>query len=112
MYYAAFNNLKGCDLSVTNNFYGSASIKKAQKKVLSDIHFGSKFVGRQDKLQELDALLRGQDRIVTIHGFGGIGKTSLALQVAKGIDFDQVYALSLAGTPGSSQVIKKLARFL
>ena len=40
------------------------------------------FVGRTAELAELRALVSGRDRLVTIAGPGGIGKSRLALQVA------------------------------
>ena len=43
--------------------------------------FATPFVGRQRELDELAALLREQ-RLVTLTGLGGIGKTRLALQLA------------------------------
>jgi predicted ATPase/DNA-binding SARP family transcriptional activator len=47
-------------------------------------------VGRGAELAELDALLRGGSRLVTLTGAGGIGKTRLALQAAH----DQASALA------------------
>jgi predicted ATPase/DNA-binding SARP family transcriptional activator len=40
------------------------------------------FVGREQELAELRALL-GQDRLVTLTGVGGVGKTRLALEAAR-----------------------------
>ncbi len=40
------------------------------------------FVGRRDEIEELTALLRGETRLLTLTGAGGIGKTRLALQAA------------------------------
>ncbi|MDQ1687510.1 MAG: hypothetical protein QOK42_485, partial [Frankiaceae bacterium] len=42
----------------------------------------SSFVGRERDLAELVALLRDGARLVTLTGFGGIGKTRLSLQAA------------------------------
>ena len=42
----------------------------------------SSFVGRESDLAELTQLLGGRARLVTLTGFGGIGKTRLSLQAA------------------------------
>jgi predicted ATPase len=42
----------------------------------------SSFVGRSREVREVTALLRGPDRLVTLTGPGGSGKTRLALEVA------------------------------
>src|SRR4051812_19444423 len=83
-----------------------------RKKVLVGIHMVGKFVGRQNDLQRLDMLLKGPNNFITIHGFGGIGKTALALQVAKRFDAGKVLAVPLVGNPQLSNVIRKFARFL
>jgi predicted ATPase/DNA-binding SARP family transcriptional activator len=56
------------------------------------------FVGREAELAELDALLRDQ-RLVTLTGLGGVGKTRLALEVASrqiGVWRDGVWLVDLA----------------
>jgi predicted ATPase/class 3 adenylate cyclase/DNA-binding CsgD family transcriptional regulator len=45
----------------------------------------SSFIGREDELAEVHALLSGGSRLVTLTGTGGAGKTRLALQVAAGL---------------------------
>lgn len=44
------------------------------KESISDIYF----VGRNDELEKIDNLFKGNTKVVFIHGFGGIGKTELA----------------------------------
>src|SRR4051812_25892780 len=70
------------------------------------------FVGRENDLERVNELLKGPSRYITIHGFGGLGKTALALQVAKHFDAGKVLAISLVGTPRLGDVIRKVARFL
>src|SRR4051812_8508447 len=70
------------------------------------------FVGRESDLERLDTLLKGPSRYITIHGFGGLGKTALALQVAERFNAGKVFALPLFGIPKLNDVIRKLARFL
>jgi predicted ATPase/DNA-binding transcriptional LysR family regulator len=56
-------------------------------------------VGREDELDELVALVRGQARLVTLTGAGGSGKTRLAIEAAARLtdDFrDGVYLVDLA----------------
>lgn len=71
-----------------------------------------KFIGRKKELEDLDKLLKGSIRYITIHGFGGIGKTALAVQAVRNFESERVLALSLFGVPTLSQVILKIARFL
>ncbi|HEY1295251.1 MAG TPA: LuxR C-terminal-related transcriptional regulator [Chloroflexota bacterium] len=60
------------------------------------------FVGRQTELRELCTLLsRGTERLVTLTGAGGVGKTRLALEVAaelqsRGLFEDGVWLIELA----------------
>jgi predicted ATPase len=63
------------------------------------------FVGRVDEVEELTDLVRS-NRLVTLTGVGGVGKTRLALQVAAGLtgEFpDGVWLVELApvGDPGA-----------
>jgi predicted ATPase/DNA-binding transcriptional LysR family regulator len=56
-------------------------------------------VGREDELDELVALVRGQARLVTLTGAGGSGKTRLAIEAAARLidDFrDGVYLVDLS----------------
>jgi len=58
------------------------------------------FVGREDEMQELASLVL-RNRLVTIMGPGGVGKTRLAIQCAAGLlnDFpDGVWLIDLAAT--------------
>src|SRR4051812_34460557 len=70
-----------------------------KKKVLAGIDMVGEFVGRKSDLERIDMLLKGPNHFITIHGFGGIGKTALALQVALRFDAGKVLALPLFGTP-------------
>jgi class 3 adenylate cyclase len=58
----------------------------------------SSFLGRHDEVTRLTALL-GEQRLVTVLGFGGMGKTRLALQVAAELatgDGDGVWLVDLS----------------
>src|SRR3954470_4060558 len=90
-------------------FTGRVSEKK---KVLAGIDMVGQFVGRDSDLEKVNELLKGSNQYITIHGFGGLGKTALALQIAKGFDDGKVLALPLVGTPRLGDVIRKIARFL
>src|SRR3954465_624526 len=83
-----------------------------KKKGLAGIDMVGDFVGRESDLERVNELLKGHSRYITIHGFGGLGKTALALQVAKRFDAGKVLALPLVGTPRLSDIIRKVARFL
>jgi len=73
-------------------------------------------VGRAMEIKAASALLSHEDRrILTLTGAGGIGKTSLALQVATELrqSFpDGVYFVSLAPVGDPAQVIPTIARAL
>lgn len=43
----------------------------------------TKFIGRQETLREIETLFKSASRLVTLTGAGGIGKTRLAIEVAK-----------------------------
>lgn len=74
------------------------------------------FVGREDELQRLQQLLTsGTTRLVTIHGIGGIGKTRLAVEVARRCrdDFaDGVYFVPLASIQSVDEAIASIAQTL
>src|SRR4051794_9105954 len=70
------------------------------------------FVGREKDLEKVNELLKGPNQYITIHGFGGLGKTALALQVAKRFDDGKDLAIPLVGKPKLNDVIRKIARFL
>ncbi len=72
---------------------------------------GSSFVGREHEVAEIGALLK-RDRIVTLWGTGGAGKTRLSLQVASEAadEFpDGVWVVELAPLAEPGQVLQALA---
>ena len=71
------------------------------------------FVGRASQLAEVRGLL-GADRLVTLTGAGGIGKTRLALQVAGQVaaEFDGVWCVELAPITDPALVAVTAARAL
>lgn len=85
----------------------------AHRRFLASVYTSETFVGRQKELENLGKLLNNDNyRYINIKGFGGIGKTSLALQAAENFSSGSALALSLVGTPTLSSVITKMARFL
>jgi non-specific serine/threonine protein kinase len=72
-------------------------------------HELSSFVGRGAQIDEVAARLRS-DRLVTLVGGGGIGKTRLALQVARGLEPDATCAWTMLGSAeDEASVVKAVA---
>jgi predicted ATPase len=71
----------------------------------------TELIGRSDDVRELSELVR-QERLVTLTGVGGVGKTRLALAVAAAIaaDFaDGCWLVELAPVAGNDEVIAAVA---
>ena len=66
------------------------------------------FVGRDRELEELPVLLRSE-RLVTLTGPGGAGKTRLALEVARRLTDVDTHFVELAPLPTSALVAETLA---
>jgi predicted ATPase/DNA-binding XRE family transcriptional regulator len=72
------------------------------------------FIGRESELQEIGSLLR-HDRLVTITGMGGVGKTRLALQAARDeleSYSDGVWFVELAALTEGSFVVRAIGSAL
>src|SRR5512137_2179784 len=73
-------------------------------------------LGREKEIASLRQLLRSPKvRLVTISGSGGVGKTSLALQVAHDLEdafVDGVFFISLAAITDSTLIIPAIAQTL
>ena len=55
-------------------------------KVLAGFNTDWKFIGCAREPEILDELLKGPSHYITIHGFGGIGKMTLALEAIQNFD--------------------------
>ena len=74
----------------------------------------SSLLGRTDEIRELVALI-GRERLVTLVGFGGVGKTRLALRVAAELavgDGDGVWFVDLSGIVDAARIPELLAATL
>ena len=71
----------------------------------------TRFVGRDDELARLAALLQSE-RWITIVGPGGMGKTRLALQVARGWEEGDAVFVALADLPQAGGVLATIAAAL
>jgi class 3 adenylate cyclase len=72
------------------------------------------FVGREDEIETLTALVR-RNRLVTLTGVGGVGKTRLALRVAAEVlpeAADGVWVCELAAADGEDAVFEIVTRAL
>lgn len=71
------------------------------------------FVGRERELRELERLLEGGARLITLTGMGGMGKTRLALRFAERLvsarRFDQVMFVPLETTVDPGAVLAQIA---
>ncbi|HEY8647186.1 MAG TPA: BTAD domain-containing putative transcriptional regulator [Gaiellaceae bacterium] len=68
-------------------------------------------VGRQNELAAVSALIGGGDRLVTLTGPGGIGKTRLAVEVARAVDEHATF-VPLASVADASLVEGAIQRAL
>jgi predicted ATPase len=74
----------------------------------------SSFIGREQELREIQQLL-GENRLITLAGTGGTGKTRLALQAATAeLDYftDGVWLIDLALLATSELVLETIAKVL
>jgi DNA-binding CsgD family transcriptional regulator len=71
----------------------------------------SSFVGRSREIRQVRHLLKG-DRLVTLVGPGGIGKTRLALAVAQQVPGVRISVIDLSTTDDSKRVLWALAEGL
>jgi tetratricopeptide (TPR) repeat protein len=74
------------------------------------------FQGRQGELQAIGAQLTGDNRpaVLTVHGFGGQGKTALAREATERFAWafpGGVWAISLENLPTRAQMVANLAGF-
>src|SRR5262245_13156419 len=73
-------------------------------------------VGREQEIEQVsDRLLSGQERLLTLTGPGGVGKTRLALQVAARIHTafaDSAYFVSLASISNPDLVLSTITQTL
>ncbi len=72
-------------------------------------------VGRARELEELDKLLRGDARLITLAGLGGSGKTRLAWEAARrqiGVKLHGVIGVSLESTASPQAVVFAIAAAL
>ena len=71
------------------------------------------FIGRRYELEKLNKLFNDKStRYITINGFGGIGKTTLAIEAIKSFKLGRVLVLSLMDCPNSFSIISKIAGLL
>src|SRR5215471_19239611 len=74
----------------------------------------SSFIGREQELHEIQQRL-GENRLITLTGTGGTGKTRLALQAATAeLDYfsDGVWLIDLAPVAASELVLETIAKML
>ena len=72
----------------------------------------TRFFGREAEQARLLELLSEPGALVTLVGFGGIGKTRLALEVARKIEFATVFWVPLADTPAEDTLWNTVVGYL
>lgn len=76
----------------------------------------SLFIGREKELDEItDLLVNPACRLITLHGPGGIGKTCLAVEIARqqvGVYRDGVFFISLSAIQSSDEIISEIVDVL
>jgi predicted ATPase len=74
------------------------------------------FIGRQEEVEQIKALIGDpSQRLITLTGPGGIGKTRLSIQVAEEVSewfMDGVHYASLATVPNQEAIISTLANLI
>lgn len=72
------------------------------------------FVGRDAELRDLESLVEGGARLITVTGLGGIGKTRLALELAWRLQrarrFDPLYLVPLETVTDPAEMLGQVAR--
>src|SRR3954468_18731974 len=98
---------------ILSNLFIESRLATNFEIVFENVHTYGKFVGRRLELIKLRDLLGNEEvQYITIRGFGGVGKTALAMQAVKHFSSGRVLVLSLVGTPSLDSVILRIATFL
>ncbi|WP_309236522.1 NB-ARC domain-containing protein [Microcoleus sp. FACHB-672] len=93
----------------------SAPVTLPQRRDLSEAPDVPVFYGRTQEMATLEQwLLQDKCRLVSVLGLGGIGKTTLSVQIAKQIQeqFDFVIWQSLRNAPTAEELLSGLTQFL
>ena len=104
--------LQLCHPDLHNEFPPLRTAKTADKQRLP-IHLTS-FIGRDEAIREIPQILEG-NRLVTLTGAGGVGKTRLAVQIAAGMMSafaDGIWFVDLAPVTDAEAVPVAVARVL
>lgn len=73
--------------------------------------YGTAFIGREREYREIAALV-GRSRIVTIGGFGGVGKTRLAIEVGRDLSLTaarETFFVDFCAVRDPTQVVARIA---
>ncbi|HHO56620.1 MAG TPA: hypothetical protein ENK21_09535, partial [Trueperaceae bacterium] len=97
--------------------YGKLSQDKISPTAKTTLPYqNTHFVGRKNELSELNKLLARPDcRLLTINAIGGMGKTRLALELAKAqaANFaDGVFFIALSEANSREQIVQEIAKSL
>lgn len=80
------------------------------------IEVAASLVGREGELRDLQVRFEAGERLVTITGLGGVGKTALSVALAgrllEGAVFDQVYFVPLEAIADPQEVVARIAAAL